>query len=150
MTDVRKGRCFCGAISFEFDGAPNWIAYCHCDSCRRATSSPVTAYVGVPYTAFRYVSGTPETYQSTPGVRRSFCGSCGSQLAFESDKYPGEIHLFVVTLDNQEALAPRGHVHTGEQLSWFEVDDALPRFDAAGIGNKPTHFGPKRSRGRLP
>ncbi len=145
MPDVRKGRCFCGVITFEFNAPPNWVAYCHCESCRRATSSPVTTYIGVPYSEFRYVSGSPKTYQSSPGVRRRFCGSCGSQMAFESDEYPGEIHLFAATFDDPEALAPRGHVHTGEQLSWFETADALPRFDRAGGGNKPTHFGPKRS-----
>ena len=42
MTESHKGRCLCGAVEFEFEGKPNWVAYCHCESCRRNTSSPTT------------------------------------------------------------------------------------------------------------
>ncbi len=145
MADARTGRCLCGDITFEFSGEPNWVAHCHCESCRRNTSSPVTTFLGVPYTCFRYTSGTPSVYRSSPGVRRSFCGSCGSPVAFESEEFPEEIHLYVAALTDPEEFVPRGHVHTGEQLSWFEVDDNLPRFEAGSTGNKPTHSGPRRS-----
>lgn len=145
MANILKGGCLCRAITFEASGEPNWVAYCHCESCRRTTSSPATAFFGVPYSGFRYTTGTPQVYRSSPGVRRSFCGSCGSPMAFEAESLPDEIHLYVTALDNPEALCPRGHVHTGEQLSWFEVDDDLPRFKAAGTGNVPDHRGPRRS-----
>ena len=66
-------------------------------------------------------------------------------MAYTSDKkHPGEVHLYIGTLENPENFAPRGHVHAGEQLPWFEVEDELPRFEKTGKGGvEPMRKGPK-------
>ena len=46
-----SGHCLCRAIAFSFEGAPNWTLHCHCESCRRATSSPMATWVSVPRNA---------------------------------------------------------------------------------------------------
>src|SRR3546814_10666604 len=86
-----RGRCRCGDVTYEFEGAENWRAYCHCESCRRNTSSPVTAFFGVARSAFRFTGKIPLAYASSPGVRRFFCGRCGSPMAYENDRWPHEI-----------------------------------------------------------
>ena len=43
---MREGRCLCGAVRFTADGPPKWTGYCHCQSCRRHTGAPVSAYAG--------------------------------------------------------------------------------------------------------
>jgi hypothetical protein len=145
MTPSRHGRCLCGRIGFEWYGEPNWVAYCHCESCRRNTASPATAFFGVPVSAFRWTGDTPEAYVSSPGVRRSFCARCGTPMAFEADAFPGEIHLYVATLDDPNSLRPAGHVHTGEQLDWFEILDDLPRFKGGGADREPVGHGPRKT-----
>jgi hypothetical protein len=45
MTDATKGNCFCGAIEIEASGAPVEMGYCHCNSCRSYSGSPVNAYL---------------------------------------------------------------------------------------------------------
>ncbi|MFZ2005552.1 MAG: hypothetical protein WB697_12720 [Stellaceae bacterium] len=35
--NITTGRCLCGAIRYEFRGAPEWVVHCHCDSCRSAS-----------------------------------------------------------------------------------------------------------------
>ena len=45
MTDATKGNCFCGAIEIEASGAPLEMGYCHCNSCRSYSGSPVNAYL---------------------------------------------------------------------------------------------------------
>ena len=127
-----SGRCLCGDVTFEFDGPENWRAYCHCDSCRRNTSSPVTAFIGVPRGAFRFTGRAPAVYESSPGVRRLFCGRCGSPMAFDADRYPKEIHLYIASLNEPERFAPQCHVHTAEQLTWFDVKDDLKRYPRTG------------------
>jgi hypothetical protein len=129
---VTRGRCLCGAVRYEYSGPENWRAYCHCESCRRNTASPVTAFLGVPCPAFRYTGAAPKIYHSSPGVRRSFCADCGTPMAYESDRFPGEIHLYAASLENPEDYAPQSHVHCAERLSWFEVKDDLPRYPAGG------------------
>ena len=65
---MTTGRCLCGAIQFEFEGPANWVAHCHCESCRRNTSSPMTTFIGVPRDRYRLLQGETAIYQSSPGV----------------------------------------------------------------------------------
>lgn len=124
------GGCLCGAVRYAFDSAPLWSAYCHCESCRRNTASPVTAFLGVACDGFRFTGKGPAVYRSSPGVRRSFCADCGTPVAYESDQFPNEIHLYATGLDEPQDYRPESHVHCAEQLPWFEVNDALPRHPA--------------------
>ena len=72
------GRCQCRAIEYQFTGEPKWVMHCHCESCRRAVSSAVATYVGVRLEQFSYLQGDPAIYESSPGVKRYFCATCGS------------------------------------------------------------------------
>ena len=129
---MKTGRCLCGVVSFAYEGAENWRGYCHCDSCRRATSSPVTAYMGVPHGAWRWTGEAPKTWQSSPGVTRSFCPHCGSQVAYQTDQLPGEIHFFAALLDDPQDFAPQKHFHWDEHLDWLKIGDRLEKRRAPG------------------
>lgn len=134
MTNTTKGRCLCGAVTFAFTGAPGWTGYCHCESCRRNCSAPVTAFTTVAAARFRWTGDAPATYASSPGTRRRFCAACGTPMAFEADHYPGEVHLYLASLDDPAALAPSEHVHHRERLAWLDISDNLPRTDGFGTG----------------
>ena len=41
---AHKGRCFCGAVEIEVEGAPEGMGYCHCQSCRSWSGGPVNAF----------------------------------------------------------------------------------------------------------
>ena len=41
---AHKGRCFCGAVEIEVEGAPEAMGYCHCQSCRSWSGGPVNAF----------------------------------------------------------------------------------------------------------
>ena len=143
MTTTR-GRCLCRAVSYEFDGPPRWAMHCHCESCRRATSSAVATYLGIKLPSFRWLAGTPQRYASSPGVERLFCGTCGAPVAYIGARWPGEIHLFHGTLEDPNAWPPTAHAYVGEQLKWFEVHDQLPRYaQTAGRGVEPARIGPR-------
>ena len=130
-----KGRCLCGAVTFEFEGPVNWSSYCHCESCRRNTSSPITAFFSVPRSAYRFTSETPKVYESSPGVFRLFCGNCGSPVAYDAPKYyPDEIHFYNAALEDPAAIAPTEHVFHREKLPWFGMDDGLPVREGSADG----------------
>lgn len=124
---VKRGRCLCGAVTFDYQGEENWRAHCHCESCRRQTSSPFTTFMGVTDGAWRFTGEAPKTYVSSPGVRRLFCGTCGSPVAYDADDFPNEIHFYASSLDDPSGFEPECHVHTGEQLPWIHLNDGLPR-----------------------
>ncbi len=133
---VRKGRCLCGAVRYEYQGPENWVGNCHCESCRRNTSSPYTTFIGVPRTAFRFTGIEPSVYHSSPGVRRLFCPRCGAPVAFDADRYPDEIHFYLASLEDASGLEPQFHVFTGEKVPWIELGDGLPKYRHGTSGPK--------------
>ncbi|HTZ35278.1 MAG TPA: GFA family protein [Stellaceae bacterium] len=137
------GRCLCGAIRYAFEGPPEWVVHCHCESCRRQVSSPVATFVGVLDRNFRFTAGAPQGYASSPGVVRSFCAACGSPIAYRTARLPGEVHLFHGTLDDPDRLLPSAHVFTAERVAWFEVHDDLPRYAQGRRGTTPVGTGPQ-------
>lgn len=143
------GRCLCGHIRYRFSGAPLWVAHCHCESCRRQTSSAVATFVGVQKDQLTYTSATPSSYRSSPGVERLFCPKCGAPIAYENAaSYPNETHLYLGTLDDPNAVRATQHVFVAEQLSWFEIDDDLPRYATSASGSEPMHGPRHRSQKR--
>jgi hypothetical protein len=128
MTLKLQGRCLCGSIRFEAELPPLWSCFCHCESCRRNTSSPLTAFLGFHREQVQFAGRRPNTYHSTAGVTRSFCGACGSPVAFESLRWPGEIHLYAAGLEDPGQFVPQYHVHWSEKLPWLMIDDGLPKY----------------------
>jgi len=141
---MATGRCLCGAIQYEYAGQPTLVAHCHCESCRRQTSSPMTTFVLVPKAALQFTRGEVKEFASSPGVWRSFCARCGSPIYYRTDRRPDVIDLYAGTLSDPSALAPQCHVHAEEQLPWFEVLDDLPRYLGATRADAPTRHGPRR------
>ena len=123
---MAEGRCLCGQLQFTVEGEPGWVAYCHCASCRRHTGSPVACFVNHALAAVRF-SGERATYRSSPGVTRSHCARCGSPIAYQSERRPEEIDLYVNAFDDPGGFAPQAHVFCAERLPWFDTRDSLPR-----------------------
>lgn len=143
--EATTGRCLCGAVSFIVEGDPRWVAHCHCESCRRSAGSAVATFVGFRRSQLRYLTGEPRTYESSPGVRRSFCAECGTPLSYAADRFGDEIHLYLCTLDDPDDFPAEVHVHHGERVAWFEIHDALPRYAETGRGAQPESWGPLRA-----
>lgn len=141
MNDTQTGKCLCGAVSFQATGSPLWVAHCHCNSCRRSTGAPVTTFVGYNKTQVIF-GGERSFYASSPGVRRGFCGQCGTPLTYESDRCASEVHFYISVMDEPGAFDPQKHVFHDEHISWLELNDDLPRY--AGLDRETPHsWGPK-------
>jgi hypothetical protein len=119
-------HCLCGDIELEAAGAPNWVAYCHCASCRRHTGSPVTCFVNFARDKVEFRT-EPRAFESSAGVRRWFCARCGTPIAYETTKRPNEIDIYVNVFDEPESFSPEVHVFYSEHLPWFDTRDDLPR-----------------------
>ena len=108
----RRGRCLCGAVRFVARGEPIWVAHCHCESRRRATSAAFATYAGYAAAAIEWSGGARAIHRSSPGVQRGFCPRCGSPLSFESARWPGEVHLLQPSFADPESLTPPGTAET--------------------------------------
>jgi hypothetical protein len=132
-TSETEGHCACKKIRYAFEGDPLWVAHCHCESCRRATSSAFATYVGVNLNQFRYLEGDPAWYESSADVHRYFCGNCGSPLAYVGNKFGGTVHLYAGSLAEPDKVMPSGQMNKSEQLPWAEVHKDLPQFVAPKV-----------------
>ena len=147
MADQDKpvtGRCLCGDIRYEYRGAPLKILHCHCESCRRHTSSPVATFVCVDRASFRFTQGTPVAYQSSPHVIAHALRPLrlADDLSSRRAERPGRS-----STSARSTIRPRWrrtyHVHAEEQLPWFEIADTSPRYARGKTGNEPVRHGPK-------
>ena len=120
-----SGHCYCGAVKFEVSGDSNWIGHCHCESCRRQSGSVMTSFAGFREDQVIFTEAMPNRYSSDDGVTRSFCGQCGSPVAYQSSDQPG-IHLQLGLFDDLELLVPEDHSFLNEKPGWFHADEHLP------------------------
>ncbi len=68
-------------------------------------------------------------YESSPGVRRSFCGRCGASISYEDERLPGEVYLMVGAFDEPGEFAPTDHSWASRALAGTAIPDGLPKFD---------------------
>ncbi|MDH3219173.1 MAG: GFA family protein [Gammaproteobacteria bacterium] len=127
MKDAKlSGHCYCGAIRFEINGASDWVGHCHCESCRRASGSVMTTFAGFRPDQVVFTGAMPNRYTTADGVTRSFCGQCGSPVAYENAQRPDEIHLQLGLFDQPERLPPQNHSFLEEKVDWLHADEHLP------------------------
>jgi hypothetical protein len=132
--DGQSGGCLCGAVRFRVSGPTLWHALCYCKSCTRAAGAPVIAWAGFPSAKFEVLAGTLTIYESSPGVRRGFCGRCGTTLTYQKDPavLPGfqdDVYISTRSLDEPGAYSPYEHVFHGERVAWLEMGGDLPRHE---------------------
>ena len=121
------GHCLCRSLTFDVTGDILRTGHCHCESCRRATSSPVTTFFCIASADVAFRGDTLRHYASSPGVRRSFCNGCGSPMSFETEARPGEIDLYVASLDDATGVEITQHWYWNERVSWLHCEDDLPK-----------------------
>lgn len=134
MTEKREGKamalsghCLCGSVRFRTSGVVRSAGHCHCESCRRATSSPVTSFLTVSRDSTELAGESLRFFASSPGVRRGFCGTCGSPMSFETERRPDDIDLYVASLDAGLFVEIREHWHWDERVDWLHIYDDLPK-----------------------
>jgi len=87
---------------------------------------------------FHMTRGEPRRYRSSPIATRSFCGECGSPLAFAYDG-ASDLWLALGSLDHPEdwPMTPQAtwgataHTQTGTRIPWHTLADGLPELAAA-------------------
>ena len=125
---MRQGGCLCGVVRYQVEGEPISNGICHCRTCRKAASAPVSPFAVFPAEALTFTQGRPVEFRSSPYVTRSFCGHCGSPLTYRTDEVSGRIDVMTCSLDDPEALPPSFHVWVGHKLAWEHVADGLPAY----------------------
>jgi hypothetical protein len=68
------GKCLCGAVRYEIDGALVDARNCHCSVCRKAHGAAFRSRASVKARDFHWTSGEELVtwYASSPGTHRGF------------------------------------------------------------------------------
>jgi len=128
MTETWEGGCLCGDVRYRARGAPKWVAWCHCESCRRHSGAAAAAFAAFDEPDLETTRGAITRFASSPGMQRGFCARCGSTLTCQGGQRPGEVHLHVGSLDHPERLPPpTAQFFPEERLPWFPKDCVAPR-----------------------
>ena len=115
------GACLCGAIQIEMTLPSLWCEHCHCSQCRRFHGAGVVTFAGFDEAGFRVVRGEHQLrwYHSSAAARRGFCGECGSSFLFQSERWPGEMHVTLANIIDPIDREPQGHVHYASHVGWL-------------------------------
>ena len=130
-----SGGCLCGNVRYETSGEPIWVGHCHCRWCQKHSGSAFITFVLFDPCNVTWLGEKPAVYESSPGVERGFCPTCGSTLSFAR---PDRIEMSVLagSLDDPSVIQPSEHIFVVQRCSWLHVDDGLPSFDRFPPGDE--------------
>ena len=113
-----NGSCFCGAVQITVTGEPVSMGFCHCDSCRHWSASPVNAFTLWQPESVKITQGEENvgTYNKTPQSYRKWCKICGGHIFTE---HPGlgltDVYAAVIP---DVPFIPGLHVNDGDEASY--------------------------------
>lgn len=134
MTDTYPGACFCGAVTVEVSGAPEAMGYCHCESCRSWSASPINGFALWKSGSVKVTAGADHigTYNKTEMSYRKFCTKCGGHVMTDHPTF-GMVDVYAATTPTHP-FKPHLHVFYSEKV--LAIPDGLPKFK-----DFPTDFG---------
>ena len=122
---THKGKCFCGSIEIEVQGAPEGMGYCHCASCRSWSAAPVNAFTLWKAQNVRVTRGAEflGKHAKTEMSNRQYCKRCGGHLM--TDHPPlGLVDVYAATIPTLQ-FSPGVHVNYAETV--MPMKDGLPK-----------------------
>lgn len=120
---MAKGRCLCGAVTYEAEGGLGTAQPCHCTDCQRWVGGP---FMGVEPESVT-IDGPVTWYRSSEWAERGFCATCGSTLFW---RLQNGSHLTVTagTLEDLSAVKGiREHIFVDHQPGYYDFKDDAPR-----------------------
>jgi hypothetical protein len=122
-----EGHCLCGRVGFAID--PKRVALfnnCYCKACQRNSGAGFVSQLQVLRDGFSWIRGEEhiQLFESSPGINRAFCSTCGSRLpmaSLQGDFVPVPVGL----LDEDAGLSPEVNMHLGRKARWALVDENI-------------------------
>ncbi len=131
-----EGQCLCGAVTVQAKLDKPIMRACHCDMCRRHTSSMFMSVANDPGSVV--VEGPAKSFQSSDWAERGFCEVCGSTLWYGTSA-DGAKHLAAGLFDNAAGadikieffadMCPDGYGLSGEHRK-MSGEETIKMFEA--------------------
>jgi hypothetical protein len=128
-----RGGCQCGAVRYAVTAPALAVYHCHCSMCRKLHGAVFASFAITLRENIVIERGADNlaVFESSKGVERFFCRTCGCQLFCDLDVLPGERWYTPATLDGG---AHPGHppdserrIFVDSKVLWHDIADDLPR-----------------------
>jgi hypothetical protein len=134
-----EGGCLCGAVRYTVDRRHLSAVHCYCAMCRRAHGGGFSTHVPMRRDQFILTAGVLQPYASSTKGGREYCPSCGTHVLVHGQTSDDSVAVPVGTLDGDPDVSVTSHIFVKDKVSWFEINDDLPQFDAWPPGVAYTH-----------
>ena len=118
------GSCLCGAVKYSVTTEVKKFYFCHCEQCRKITSSSFASNILAKPSKVTWLSGSDKVkrfdYPSDKSYTKVFCKECGSGLPFLNES---ETNLFIPagSLDSEINAIPNYNIYWDDKASWYEA-----------------------------
>ena len=119
------GECFCGAISYQYNGKPGKTISCHCSRCRKAFNAQASASVFIDPDQFQWLSGEAllSSFIGKQGFGVQFCKTCGSTLC---TVHHGKVfQLTLGCINGSPDIKIDQHIFVGSKASWEVMPEGV-------------------------
>jgi hypothetical protein len=141
-----EGGCLCGDIRYESTAAPVLSAVCHCTQCQKQSGSAFSTNLVVPAESFRLTMQPPVRFNdvggSGLGMKRYFCGRCGSPVYTELEAQPGVVVIKAGTLDDPSSVSPQIHIWRRSAQAWMAAPGGVACFEENPAAHAADTTGP--------
>jgi len=122
-----RGRCVCGAVTYEVDDAFEYSANCHCTDCRRKTGAAFKSFAGIAVARFAVTEGLDAVARFGGGDHDGHCARCGAFL-YSIVRQGAYAHINLGGLTDTPSIRPSHHIFVASKAPWHDILDTLPRF----------------------
>ncbi len=124
-----NGSCFCGSVKYKVEGKLHSARSCHCSMCRKAFSSPSSAYALIEPDSLEWLSGDTllRSYEAKHGAGLQFCSVCGSTLCGTVE---GKVHgVTLGCVDGDPGVSISMHIFVGSKACWEVIPEGVPQYE---------------------
>jgi hypothetical protein len=124
MGENARGRCLCGAVTFNGLGESGGAYCCHCRDCARWNGGLAMA---VDFSEGFRIEGPVRWYASSEHAERGSCAKCGSAL-FWRTRDGSMITAAVGAFDDQTLFTGlERHIFIDRKPAYYDFADDAPR-----------------------
>ena len=126
------GKCLCGEIKIEINGAITDIIHCHCSLCRKSSGTAFATNGFINSASLEITSGKKSlsNYSYKLGRSRHFCSICGSPVYSSNEQDPTRFRIRLGIIDSNIDERPISHNFVSSKANWENLDENLPRYDS--------------------
>ncbi|WP_171126870.1 MULTISPECIES: GFA family protein [unclassified Ruegeria] len=127
-----KGKCGCGAVTYQMTTPPMFVHCCHCNECQRQTGAAYVLNAIIEADRVQLEGPITEHELSTPSGKGQIitrCKNCGVAVFSSYMIRLGKLkYVRVGTLDNPDQCPPDAQIFTNSKQAWVPLSEEIPAF----------------------